>query len=452
MVNTELERMSTALHKMRARVLLDNLFSLRPSRWKSSQVMKEALRDTLDDEATLYVHWPYCARRCTYCNFNKYISKSVEHTRMADCLAKETSTLLQLSGVSRVKSIFFGGGTPSLALPSTVGKVIDTVADHVTFTEGSEVTLEANPTHLAIGKLKDFQHVGVNRLSVGVQALNTEDLKLLGRDHSVTEALRCVEAAKCVFPEHVSVDLMFGRPGQSVEAWRKELHQVIDMDVNHVSLYQLTVERGTQLFKWVDSGHVTVPDNDTMADMYIAAVELLEAHGLERYEVSNFAKQGSESKHNQAYWQGSQYIGVGPGAHGRFIPVTKQQANNGQHGREARIQTLEPDNWMFEVEKFGHATRKIISQSTKVRLEELLCLGLRTREGVTNVNWSKVIDISYLQSFGSSERCQQFVEEGLLRFEQSGVRATSKGLLILDTILPHLLYELGQLCDNEGVT
>lgn len=371
---------------------------------------------------------------------------------MADCLKKETSTLLQLSGVSQIKSIFFGGGTPSLALPSTIEKVIGTVKGHVTFSERSEVTMEANPTHLETGKLRDFHEAGVNRLSIGIQALNSEDLKILGRDHSVTEALKCVEEAKYIFPGRVSVDLIFGRPGQTVEAWRKELQEVIGMGVNHVSLYQLTLERGTQLFKWVESGQIALPDNETMADMYIAAVEILQEHGLDRYEVSNFAKKGSESEHNQAYWQGSQYIGVGPGAHGRFIPTNTNQSIGDEVCREARIQTLEPDNWMFEVEKYGHATRKIVKLSVKNRLEELLCLGLRTRGGISNQTWENLAGKSLLQCFGSSERCAQLIEDGLLHLDHSGIRATCKGIIILDSIIPHLLYTLDQEWKQEGVT
>ncbi|XP_060588294.1 radical S-adenosyl methionine domain-containing protein 1, mitochondrial-like [Ruditapes philippinarum] len=444
--------MTSLLLRSQTKDVFCKLCCVRVSRYKTTQAIREEPKHASHTEATLYVHWPYCARRCTYCNFNKYISKSVEHSRMADCLKKETSTLLQLSGVSQIKSIFFGGGTPSLALPSTIEKVIGTVKGHVTFSERSEVTMEANPTHLETGKLRDFHEAGVNRLSIGIQALNSEDLKILGRDHSVTEALKCVEEAKYIFPGRVSVDLIFGRPGQTVEAWRKELQEVTGMGVNHVSLYQLTLERGTQLFKWVESGQISLPDNETMADMYIAAVEILQEHGLDRYEVSNFSKKGSESEHNQAYWQGSQYIGVGPGAHGRFIPTNVNQSEGDELVREARIQTLEPDNWMFEVEKYGHATRKIVKLSVKNRLEELICLGLRTRGGIANQTWENLAGKSLLQSFGSSERCAQLIEDGLLYLDHSGIRATCKGIIILDSIIPHLLYTLDQEWKQEGVT
>ncbi|KAL4240831.1 hypothetical protein ACF0H5_001619 [Mactra antiquata] len=264
-------------------------------------------------EAVLYYHWPYCARRCSYCNFNKYINKFVDHKRMTECLVKETRTLIQLSGIERIKSIFFGGGTPSLALPDTVHKVIEAVKQSTYFDKSSEVTLEANPTHLETSRLKGFYDAGVNRLSIGVQALCDDDLKLLGRDHCVQDSLRCLSEAKHIYDSKISVDLIFGRPGQTLEKWYQELNQILEMEVNHVSLYQLTVERGTLLHKWVENGEVILPDNDTMADLYTMAVETMDSCGLSRYEVSNFAKQGFESIHNQAYWQGLQYIGVGPG-------------------------------------------------------------------------------------------------------------------------------------------
>lgn len=359
---------------------------------------------------------------------------------------------MQLSGISKINSIFFGGGTPSLALPSTVGRVIDMVKHHVTFPEGSEVTLEANPTQLETSRLKDFKSAGVNRLSIGVQALNEEDLKFLGRDHSVTEAERCIEEAQKMFPGHVSVDLMFGRPGQTLEAWVDELAQVIRFGVNHLSLYQLTVERGTQLFRWVQNGDISLPDNDEMADMYSSAVKILEAHGLERYEVSNFARRGYESKHNQAYWSGSQYIGVGPGAHGRFAPQEFSKCQEEPVLREARIQTLEPENWMYEVEKFGHATRKIVPLAIKDRLEELLCLGLRTRQGITSEIWSSTTTNCQLTVFKNSERCKRFFDEQLLILDERGLRATGDGLLILDSIIPHLLLALEETYHFSGIT
>ncbi|XP_069125405.1 radical S-adenosyl methionine domain-containing protein 1, mitochondrial-like [Argopecten irradians] len=256
----------------------------------------------IDDQAVLYVHWPYCSKRCTYCNFNKYISRNVDNERMTRCLMKETQTLIECSHVSRINSIFFGGGTPSLATPRTIAKVIETVTKTTWLHGNAEVTLEVNPTHLETGKLRDFRSAGVNRVSIGVQALNDSDLKLLGREHDTQDSMRCIEEARNLFPGCVSIDVIFGRPGQTLGSWISELQKILAVSDQHISLYQLTLERGTQLFKWVQNGLIELPDEDAMADMYLEAVKTLEIHGFKQYEVSNFAKNGATSDHNTAYW------------------------------------------------------------------------------------------------------------------------------------------------------
>ncbi|KAL3877750.1 hypothetical protein ACJMK2_035412 [Sinanodonta woodiana] len=390
-----------------------------------------------DDQAVLYVHWPYCAKRCTYCNFNKYVSESVDHERMAQCLETETRTLLKLSGVKQINSIFFGGGTPSLALPSTIERVINTVRDKVTFKPGSEVTLEANPTKLETERLRDFKTVGVNRVSIGVQALNQNHLNLLGREHTVEQSISCVKKAGALFPGRVSVDVIFGRPKQTLEDWRIELHRVLSFCDDHISLYQLTLEAGTPLYRWVKEKQCELPDSDTMADLYSEAIQILGDHGFERYEVSNFARNGAQCSHNWAYWRGMQYIGVGPGAHGRF------SIQDGGGPREARIQTPLPDTWMTEVENRGHGTRKSEPLSNQQRLEEMVILGLRTIEGIPSSRWNRLSRNQDLISvFGNSEKVRNMVENNLLYLDESGLRASSHGLMVLDSIIPHLLNVL----------
>ncbi|XP_052240034.1 radical S-adenosyl methionine domain-containing protein 1, mitochondrial-like isoform X2 [Dreissena polymorpha] len=376
------------------------------------------------NEASLYVHWPYCARRCTYCNFNKYIRRKEDTERMTACLTRELKTLIELSGVSKIKTVFFGGGTPSLAPPSSIQTILDTLKAGDLLIPAAEVSLEANPTHLETSRLRGFRDAGVNRLSIGVQTLCDTDLKTLGRDHTVAESLRCVEEAKQLFPGQVSVDVMFGRPSQKLKDWQTEIKQIADLCVNHVSLYQLTLERGTRLHKLVEQGMISTPDGDTLADMYLAALE------------------GYESQHNQAYWQCKQYIGIGPGANGRFSRETDSSV------REARIQTLEPDNWMFEVEKYGHATRKVTQLSTKDRLEEFLCQGLRTREGITHKDWlllSPPLDLVNL--FQSNKRLTNILDMGYLVIDQQGLRATPSGILVLDSVLPYLLVALSDVME-----
>ncbi|XP_070579953.1 radical S-adenosyl methionine domain-containing protein 1, mitochondrial-like isoform X2 [Ptychodera flava] len=358
---------------------------------------------TWQDEAALYIHWPYCKRRCTYCNFNKYIKNDVNEERMKSCLVTETETLLKMSDVKYITTIFFGGGTPSLAAPSTMASIINTVHRVTNMAPDAEVTLEANPTNLE------------------------------------TQKLKCLREARKIFPGKTSIDLIFGRPGQTVENWKKELEMAVSLCDDHISLYQLTLERGTLLFKMCSEGIMNLPSDDCLADMYEVAVEILDDAGLSRYEVSNFAREGAESIHNKNYWNGGQYIGVGPGAHGRFV-----RRGDGESQREARIQTLEPEIWMQEVEKYGHATRKSTPQTQIRILEELLMLGLRTKDGISDARWRQFSDGISLQSvLGHSEVLNGLMENQLLmQFSGKFLKATPRGLSLIDSIVPDLIIEL----------
>ncbi|XP_061568317.1 radical S-adenosyl methionine domain-containing protein 1, mitochondrial [Cololabis saira] len=392
----------------------------------------------LTQQASLYVHWPYCLKRCSYCNFNKYIPKGNNDDIMTECLQRETETLLQLSQVSCITSVFFGGGTPSLAHPSTIAAVLETVSKQATLSDQAEVTLEVNPTPVGMSKLEDYRHAGVNRFSIGVQSLQDDDLKSLGRDHSSLEALKTLEEARRLCPGRVSVDVMFGRPKQTLQSWEQELSEMLRVCDDHVSLYQLTLERGTQLFKQVESGQVTMPSEEATAEMYYIARKTLHQHGFLQYEVSNFARHNSVSHHNLNYWKGKQYIGVGPGAHGRFVPLTE-----GVVVREARTQTLEPDVWIREVQQRGHGTRRRIPLSHLDLLEEVLVMGMRMTEGINHKHWdlfSPQMDLYKI--FGASIDVQELLQSGQLILDNRGMRCSWDGLALLDSILPALLVEL----------
>lgn len=392
----------------------------------------------LTEQASLYVHWPYCLRRCSYCNFNKYISRGNNDHIMTACLQRETETLLQLSHVSCVTSVFFGGGTPSLAHPSTIAAVLETVSRQASVSDQAEVTLEVNPTPIGMSKLEDYCSAGVNRFSIGVQSLRSEDLKVLGRDHSPYQALQTVDEARRLCPGRVSVDVMFGRPEQSVDSWEKELSELLRVCDDHVSLYQLTLERGTELFKRVQRGEVTVPAEDAMAEMYRRARTILHQHGFLQYEVSNFARHNAVSHHNMSYWKGRQYIGVGPGAHGRFVPLEE-----GVVAREARTQTLEPDVWIREVQQRGHGTRRRIRLSHLELLEEVLVMGMRMTEGINHKHWELFSpQLGLHQVFGASADVQELIQSGRLILDKRGLRCSWDGLALLDSMLPALLVEL----------
>ncbi|XP_076331708.1 radical S-adenosyl methionine domain-containing protein 1, mitochondrial-like isoform X4 [Tachypleus tridentatus] len=408
--------------------------------WEETQCFSE--RSTIGwlEKAALYIHWPYCEKRCSYCNFNKYISNQVNHDRMCKCLVQETTTLVRLSGVKNIETIFFGGGTPSLAKPRTIESVISCVRDLVAVPHDTEVTLECNPTTLEAQRLREFKLAGINRVSVGVQALNDRDLLLLGRNHSVKEALRVIDEAKNIYSGSTSIDIIFGRPYQTQYAWQDELKKLLDICDDHVSLYQLTLERGTSLFKLVHCGKLSMPTDAEVADFYEVAVSMLTDAGFQRYEVSNFARNGAESIHNNSYWNGTQYIGIGPGAHGRFVP--QQTAS---HSREARIQTLEPDVWMKEVERYGHGTRKIVVQSHLDMLEEYLLTGLRTARGINNEQWCIFSGgASLTDVLSHSVPLKEHMRNKLLQFDGRNLRTSAAGMMVADSLTLDLLPSLQQ--------
>lgn len=419
---------------------------------------------------------------------------------------RELQTLIDLSGVKRVNSIFFGGGTPSLASPETIDAVIGAVKERVAMPTDVEISMEANPTSVEMKKLQQFKCAGINRLSLGIQALNNSDLKILGRDHTVDQSLSCIHEARKLFPGRLSIDIIFGRPSQTLESWVRELEEILDVCDDHVSLYQLTLEPGTLLYKLNKQGILTMPGADVIADMYEVAVRRLAQASFHRYEISNFARSlSAESKHNKAYWEGKQYIGVGPGAHGRFCPITEQHKNSNvnkestqptlhsseqctrerkssfeavkpdcsmrsqeakseenqksgetstsihfQPQRDARIQTPEPQKWMQEVETFGHATRKHTLQSSPDILRELLLTGLRVPQGVLDRTWMQFgADVSLGDLFGPSQFVSEATDAGWMELDSRGLRCTEKGLNLLDSFMPNLIEILDSYYDGE---
>ncbi|NWZ82252.1 RSAD1 protein, partial [Poecile atricapillus] len=406
--------------------------------------------------------WPYCRKRCSYCNFNTYVVPAVDEAAVRACLVREARTLLCLGQVHSVTSVFFGGGTPSLASPGTVAAVLEAVAGAAHLPSGAEVTLEANPSSTSTLRLAGFRAAGVNRLSIGVQvrgalptavpaaphgpivttlplqSLDDAELRMLGREHTAAEARKAVEAARELFPGRTSIDLLFGLPGQSQDAWTQRLEAALRLCDDHISLYQLTLERGTVLAAQVQRGALPASPQDLLADMYQAARTALVGAGFRHYEVSNFARKGALSTHNLSYWRGDQYIGVGPGAHGRFV-----LRGEGGCSREARVQTLEPVTWMQEVQSRGHGTRSRVVLSLLEQLEELLTLGLRTDEGITQERWGHFSPHLSLQAvFGEPGEAQALQQEGWLVLDSRGLRCTWAGLAVLDSLLPDLLWQL----------
>jgi putative oxygen-independent coproporphyrinogen III oxidase len=320
----------------------------------------------------LYVHWPFCLAKCPYCDFNSHVGGGIDHGRWRQALLCELDHFAGEIGPRPLTSIFFGGGTPSLMAPATAAAVIERAAQRFGLDGAIEITLEANPTSVEAGRLAGFCAAGVNRVSLGVQALDDAALAFLGRGHSADEALAALELAAGLFAR-VSFDLIYARPGQDVAAWLAELDRALDYAGGHLSLYQLTIEPGTRFAALEAQGALAMPDGDLQAELYEATQERLAAAGLPAYEISNHARPGEECRHNLTYWRAGDWVGIGPGAHGRLT----------LGGRRVAAETARmPRAWLESVERAGHAERPREHIPTREQVEELLLMGLRLAEGV----------------------------------------------------------------------
>jgi len=373
----------------------------------------------------VYVHWPFCAAKCPYCDFNSHVRhQPVDQERFARAFATELATMRERTGPREVTSIFLGGGTPSLMKPETVGAVLDAVAKNWAVPAGIEVTLEANPSSVEAERFRGYRAAGVNRVSLGVQALNDTDLRFLGRLHTVSEALVAIDLARQIFPR-LSFDLIYARPGQTPEAWEKELEQAIGYAVDHLSLYQLTIEQGTPFYALHKAKKFTLPDDDHAAELYEITQEVTAARGLPAYEISNHARPGAESRHNLTYWRYGEYVGVGPGAHGRFV-------ENGH--RVVTIAEKVPESWADLVEAQGHGVvdGEVLTRSEEA--DEFLLMGLRLAEGIDLARYEHYSGRSL-----SAARLATLQQEGLVAsIGNSRLRATPAGMIVLDAVVADL--------------
>ncbi|WP_299940354.1 radical SAM family heme chaperone HemW [uncultured Nitratireductor sp.] len=376
----------------------------------------------------IYLHWPFCAAKCPYCDFNSHVRhQPVDQERFAAAFERELATMRARTGPRTVTSIFLGGGTPSLMEPRTVGALLDAVAANWSVPDGIEVTLEANPSSVEADRFRGYRAAGVNRVSLGVQALNDRDLKFLGRLHNVEEALKAIGLARETFPR-LSFDLIYARPGQSEEAWAEELKQAIGHAADHLSLYQLTIEEGTRFQLLHAAGKLDMPDGDHAARLYEITQEVTAAHGLPAYEISNHARPGAESRHNLVYWRYGEYVGVGPGAHGRFI-------ENGR--RHVTFTEKMPETWLERVETKGHGVigGEVLTHDEEA--DEFLLMGLRLVEGIDLPRYEALSGRAL-----SNSRIAVLQEEGLVEpIGNTRLRATPQGMIVLDAVVADLARE-----------
>ncbi|MDQ0247971.1 oxygen-independent coproporphyrinogen-3 oxidase [Sphingomonas kyeonggiensis] len=365
----------------------------------------------------LYVHWPFCVSKCPYCDFNSHVRESVDQaawrTAMLADLAHEAA---ELPG-RRLGSIFFGGGTPSLMPPETVAAVIEAAERHWGFEPGIEITLEANPSSVEAARFADIASAGVNRVSLGLQALDDDALRFLGRAHGVDEGLAALDTAQRAF-DRVSFDLIYARPDQSLADWEAELTRALSFGTEHLSLYQLTIEPGTRFATLFEKGELKAYDPDAAADLFEATRAITRAAGLPAYEVSNHARPGAESRHNLTYWRYSDYAGVGPGAHGR-------------RGGMATVRHKKPENWLSALGRNGHGMEREDPLDRHDRGVEALVMGLRLAEGV---------DLARIPDAPLDLKALALLEtQGLVRRAGARLVVTDAGMPVLEAILRELV-------------
>lgn len=380
---------------------------------------------TPDPGFGIYVHWPFCLSKCPYCDFNSHVRQApVDEARFLAAFRQELAHRASLTPGRTVSSVFLGGGTPSLMSPGTVGSILDAIGTHWSVAPGAEVTLEANPTSVESTRFRGYRAAGINRVSLGVQALNDPDLKTLGRLHTAAEALAAVEVAATHF-ERFSFDLIYARPGQTPAQWQAELSGAIDRAAEHLSLYQLTIEPDTMFERLFNAGKLVVPDAEQARALWEVTQELTSARGLPAYEVSNHARPGAESRHNLVYWRYGEYAGVGPGAHGRIVTPA---------GRRAHATERHPEMWLTVVEGEGHGLISDEGLSAEEQGDEFLLMGLRLEEGIDAQRFETLAGRPLDRA-----RIDSLVADGLVERSSTGrLRVTREGFPVLDMVVADL--------------
>jgi putative oxygen-independent coproporphyrinogen III oxidase len=376
----------------------------------------------------LYIHWPFCKSKCPYCDFNSHVRDSIDQARWQKALLAELDHWAPALKGRELVSIFFGGGTPSLMAPATAAALIERAAQHWSASRDLEITLEANPTSVEASRFAELRAAGVNRVSLGVQALDDASLKFLGRGHNAGEACDAVKLAARLFDRY-SFDLIYARPGMTLDAWRDELNAALAMAGNHLSLYQLTIEPGTAFATAYSRGDFRLPDEETQGALYETTQETLAAAGLPAYEISNHARPGQECRHNLVYWRYQDYLGIGPGAHGRLTLGDEKRALKNFRA---------PETWLKAVESAGHGVEESLRLSADERRDEMLMMGLRLGEGVTRAAFRAETG-SDLEAALDAARLARLSEAGFLTLDATGLRATAEGRQRLNAVLGALL-------------
>jgi putative oxygen-independent coproporphyrinogen III oxidase len=375
----------------------------------------------------VYIHWPFCRSKCPYCDFNSHVREAIDEARWSRALLADLDRQAELTPDREVVSVFFGGGTPSLMPPDTVAALIERVQALWPVAPNLEVTLEANPNSAEAERFAGFAAAGVNRLSLGIQAIDPAALEFLGRRHDREEAIAAIAFARATFPR-TSFDLIYARPGQSLAAWQQELDEALTLAGEHLSLYQLTIEPGTAFGNRAARGETLAADEDTAVALFEVTQERLAAAGLPAYEISNHARPGAECRHNLAYWRYEDYLGIGPGAHGRVTRV---------EGKIATQQRRAPEAWLAAIERRGTAIEEMIPIAPATAVEEMLMMGLRLVEGILRARLEALAGCGVEDLFDAA--LPPLIDGGFLLLDDDRLAATAAGRQRLNAVLAALL-------------
>jgi putative oxygen-independent coproporphyrinogen III oxidase len=373
----------------------------------------------------IYVHWPYCLSKCPYCDFNSHVSKEkIDQLNYLSLIKKELDSYSEIIENKTISSVFFGGGTPSLMEPKIIDNLLDHISKKYKTDQALEITLEANPTSVEQNKFIAYSSAGINRVSIGVQSLNNVDLKRLGRNHTAKEAIKAIDIAFKSF-NSVSIDLIYCRPGQKEEDWERELHKALSLSTQHLSLYQLTIEPNTRYEILFKAGKLKLPDENTSAKLYQMTEDICEKFNLNKYEISNFAKNGHQCLHNLNYWHSGEWIGIGPGAHSRIIKNMK---------RTSIINEYDPKKWSDLIIKNGNSAIEEEILTNEQNSDEYLLMSLRTTQGM------KIKKYNSLGGKLDKVKVDQFINDGFLEKNNYGenINITRKGSMLSDMIITNI--------------
>lgn len=375
---------------------------------------------------SIYIHYPFCKSKCPYCDFNSYCNLKIEEEELIKAYLNEIEYYKDIIKDKIIDTIYFGGGTPSLMSEKLLSNIINKINSLYKINKNCEISLESNPNSINYAKLKSFKDIGINRLSIGVQSLNDLDLKFLGRIHNKNEAIDAINTAQKIFNDKYSIDLIYGRPNQNLNEWKEELNEAIKLSPFHISLYQLIIEKGTPFYR----NKVQTPNEDIATKLYEETNNILEKNKIMQYEISNYAKNGYECKHNLVYWNNGEWIGIGAGAHGRININQKRYS----------IQNLKkPLNWLDKTlkNKNGISIKKLLSKQEII--EEYLIMGLRVKDGIKIENLQKNIDCNNFYDILDKSNIEFLAKLNLINANDKNIKLTKKGFLLLNSIIEKLV-------------